>query len=288
MTKLAKYISISLVQIILLSGCVEQHQASKSNIISVSIPPLTSIVKAIIGDDFEVLTLVPAGASPETYEPTPKQFIDARNSILLFNTGLLDFEQKITSKIDDRESIIDLHQGVDLITGGCTHCSGSHNHAHGVDPHIWTSPVALEIIATNAFNAINSVYPDSIKYKYNYDSLIIKIKELNRYVSQKIKDSQLPYFIIYHPAFTYYARDYGIEQISIENEGKEPSAKRISTIIKDAREKGIKHIFYQSQFPVSAVQIVAEDIGAICVELDPMKVDVIANIKDITDLITAK
>ena len=134
---------------VLLPGCAEQKITPDNNIISVSIPPLTSIVKEIIGDDFEIQTLVPAGVSPETYEPTPKQFINARNSKLLFNTGLLDFEQKITSKIANKESIIDLHNGVDLITGACSHCSGSHNHSHGVDPHIWTSPKALEVIVGN-------------------------------------------------------------------------------------------------------------------------------------------
>ena len=132
------------------------------------------------------------------------------------------------------------------------------------------------------------IYPDSIKYKESYNSLITRIKELDRYVTQKINDRQLPYFIIYHPAFTYYARDYGIEQISIEHEGKEPSAKRISKIIKDAKEKSVKYIFYQSQFPASSVEIIAKDIDAECIELDPLRADVLVNIKEITDLITAE
>ena len=93
-------------------------------------------------------------------------------------------------------------------------------------------------------------------------------------------------FIVYHPALTYYARDYGIRQEAVETDGKEPSAKRLAELIRMAREEGIHKIFYQKQFPVSVVETIARDIDARAVEFDPLREDVIANIDSITDLIT--
>lgn len=94
--------------------------------------------------------------------------------------------------------------------------------------------------------------------------------------------------MIYHPALTYYARAYGIEQVAIEQDGKEPSAKRLVRLIEQARRDSIRVVFYQSQFPASAVEVIAEDIGAQSVRIDPLAEDVVGNISYITDLITAE
>ena len=95
----------------------------------------------------------------------------------------------------------------------------------------------------------------------------------------------MDYFIIYHPALTYYARDYGIRQEAIEADGKEPSARRLTELIRQARRDGIRRIFYQNQFPASVVEVIARDIDADYVEIDPLREDVIANIDAITDSI---
>lgn len=95
-----------------------------------------------------------------------------------------------------------------------------------------------------------------------------------------------PLFVIYHPALSYLARDYSLEQIAIEREGKEPSAKYLAEIIDKARNNGVKHIFYQSEFPASSVEVVCRDVGANAVEINPLEVDVFANIRHITQLIT--
>ena len=100
--------------------------------------------------------------------------------------------------------------------------------------------------------------------------------------------SDVEYFIIYHPALTYYARDYGLRQIAIEADGKEPSAKQLTQIIRQAREDGVRRILYQSQFPASAVEVIARDIDAQYVEVDPLREDVIANIGEITGIITQR
>ncbi|MDE6828357.1 MAG: zinc ABC transporter substrate-binding protein, partial [Alistipes sp.] len=103
--------------------------------------------------------------------------------------------------------------------------------------------------------------------------------------AEKLRESGVEYFIIYHPDLTNYARDYGLEQVAIEADGKEPSARHLGAIIREARAKKIGKILYQSQFPASTVETAARDIGARAVQIDPMREDVISNIEEITELI---
>lgn len=284
-------IPIYILTLLLFAACASRPRAEQ-NTLYVSILPLRSIVGGIVGDDFKIEVLVPPGASPETFEPTPRQFIALNNARMVFNVGLIDFENALLSKIEAREKVVDLSRGIALLEGSCAHAHGehaaAHNHAHGVDPHTWTSPRALLQMAENAYDAIQAAYPDSTKYETNYRRLAAQLQALDRRTGDKIAQSGVRYFIVYHPALTYYARDYGIRQVAIEADGKEPSAKQLTQIIRQARADGVRRILYQSQFPASAVEIIARDINAEYVEIDPLSEDVIANIDRITDIIVEK
>lgn len=285
----------------LIGACTPRQQADE-NTLYVSILPLRSLVGEIVGDDFKIEVLVPPGASPETFEPTPRQFIGLNRAVMIFNVGLIDFETTLLSKIEDRGKVVNLSQGIELTAGSCSHTcphakqavhdghdtshTETHSHAHSVDPHVWTSPRALQKMAENAYAAIRRAYPDSVKYEANYKRLQADLQALDARTGEKIAQSGIEYFIIYHPALTYYARDYGIRQVAIEADGKEPSAKQLTQIIRQAREDGVRRILYQSQFPASAVEIIARDIDAEYVEVDPLREDAIANIDAITDIIT--
>ena len=166
MRKIATYLSA----IVLLTACITNNRQN-NRILYVSIQPLQSLVDSIVGGDFEVEVLVPAGASPETFEPTPRQFVELNEAQLIFNVGLIDFETSLLGKVEQQEKVIDLSHGIDLIEGSCSHSSHGHNHTHGVDPHVWISPKALQKMATNAFEAIRKAYPDSVKYETNYNRL---------------------------------------------------------------------------------------------------------------------
>lgn len=281
MKKILIYISVSAIML----GCSAPRNDERS--MFVSIAPLRALVSEIVGDDFEIGILVPAGASPESFEPTPKQFIALNNAELVFNVGLIDFERNLLSKVADKDRIVDLSRGIELIAGSCSHHHhAGHNHTHGVDPHIWSSPKALKIMARNAFEAIHALYPDSAKYETAYGRLQERLDTLDNIVSGICASADNRYFVVYHPALTYLARDYGLEQISIEHEGKEPSARYLATIIERARRDGIDRIFYQSQFPKNVVETVAADIGAEPVEIDPLQEDIFSGIEHITRLIT--
>lgn len=316
-----------------LCSCAQPAQPEEE-MLYVSILPLKSIVGGIVGDDFDVRVLVPAGASPETFEPTPRQFVDLNRARLIFNVGLIDFETTLLGKIEARDKVVDLSRGIDLIAGSCSHAhnkvarahelhaaatpeeqqtagshaaatpgerqlAGSHAatpapqahghcHAHGIDPHIWTSPRALQRMAANAYEAIHALWPDSVKYTENHARLQEQLAALDARTAGKIAASGVRYFIIYHPALTYYARDYGLQQVAIEDDGKEPSARALARLIEQARRDSVRTIFYQSQFPASAVEVIARDIEAQSVAIDPLKEDVIANIDSLTDLIVAQ
>lgn len=328
-----------------LCSCAQPAQPEEETLY-VSILPLKSIVGGIVGDDFDVRVLVPAGASPETFEPTPRQFVDLNRARLIFNVGLIDFETTLLGKIEARDKVVDLSRGIDLIAGSCSHAHGKvaradephaaampgerqlagshdaatpeeqqtagtaatpgerqlagshdampapqahgHSHAHGIDPHIWTSPRALQRMAANAYEAIHALWPDSVKYTENHARLQEQLAALDARTAGKIAASGVRYFIVYHPALTYYARDYGLQQVAIEDDGKEPSARALARLIEQARRDGVRRIFYQSQFPASAVEVIARDIEAQSVAIDPLKEDVIANIDSLTDLIVAQ
>ena len=268
-----------------LSACSPQP-ASQEKTLYVSILPIRSLVKEIVGEDFRIEVLVPPGASPETFEPTPRQFIGLNEAQLVFNVGLLEFETALLDKIEDRTKIVDLSRGIVRIEDSCAHAGrNGSDHAHGVDPHVWTSPRALQRMAENAYEAIHARWPDSAKYTTNHARLQEELRQLDLRTAEKIARSGIRYFIIYHPALTYYARDYGLRQEAVEADGKEPSAKRLTALIRQARKDGIGRILYQSQFPVSVVETIARDIGAECTEIDPLREDAIANIDSITDLI---
>ena len=282
MKRISTYVLCALLGI----GCANTTKQDCDDTIYVTIAPLTEIVKSITGDDFPVEVLVPAGASPETFEPTPRQIVAINRSQALFSVGLLDFEKALTQRLQIPNKVIDLSRGIEPIAGSCSHTHGQHTHNHGVDPHIWTSPRQLITMAANAYEAIATMYPDSIKYRDNYLIYSEKLRQLDESCAAACDSCPRRCFVVFHPALTYFARDYGMEQIAIEHEGKEPAIRQLGNAIEQARRSGVKRVFYQSQFPRSTVETVASDIGAECVEIDPLRPDVSDNIIRITRLIT--
>ena len=275
-------IILSLYVTTLLGSCTKAKEESD---FVVTIAPIKHIVEQITCGDFSVSVLVPQGASPETFEPTPKQIADLNDAELVFSTGLIEFERSLLEQADKGNNIVNLSQDIELIEGHCSHAH-HHGHHHSIDPHIWTSPRRVKQMAHNAYNAIMELYPDSVKYTVAYKDLCRRLDSLDAQCERMISQSNTEAFVIYHPALTYYAQDYNIEQIAIEHEGKEPSAKHIATIIDRSRNLGVKNILYQSEFPKSVVEVIANDIGVHAVEITPLEEDVEKNILAITEAIT--
>ena len=278
MQKIATFIICAL----LIVGCTTKSDSDKKTIF-VTITPMQSIIEEITAGDFDIEVIVPKGASPETFEPTPKQVTSFSDAELIFSTGLIDFEQSLIERIDDDAEVVNLSNGIELIAGSCSH--GNHKHKHGVDPHIWTSPRALRTMVTNAHKAIMAHYPDSVKYTEATGRLLERINKLDNYCATRIKAEGVEAMMIYHPAYTYYARDYGIEQIAIEHDGKEPSLRQTTALIEKAKEHGVKAILRQPQYSEDKVRAIANDAGAEIITTDPLAEDILGEIERVTEII---
>ena len=278
MQKLATFIICALLTI----GCATKSDCNKKTIY-VTITPMHSIIEEITAGDFDVEVIVPKGASPETFEPTPKQVTAFSNAEFIFSTGLIDFEQSLVGRISGSAELVNLSEGIELIAGSCSH--GNHQHKHGVDPHIWTSPRALRTMVTHAHDAIIAHYPDSVKYTEATERLLERIAALDNYCATRIEAAGVEAIMIYHPAYTYYARDYDIEQIAIEHDGKEPSLRQTTALIERAKEHGISTILRQPQYSEDKVRAIASDAGAEIITTDPLSEDIFGEIERVTDII---
>lgn len=278
MQKIATFIICTL----LIVGCATKSESDKKTIY-VTITPMQSIVEEITAGDFDVEVIVPKGASPETFEPTPKQVTAFSDAEFIFSTGLIDFEQSLVKRISGDAEVVNLSKDIELIAGSCSH--GNHQHKHGIDPHIWTSPRALRTMVTNAHDAIMAHYPDSVKYAEATERLLERIDTLDTYCAARIEAAGVEAMMIYHPAYTYYARDYGINQIAIEHDGKEPSLRQTTTLIEKAKEHGVKSIFRQPQYSEDKVRAIADAADAEIIATDPLAEDILAEIERVTEII---
>jgi zinc transport system substrate-binding protein len=156
----------------------------------------------------------------------------------------------------------------------------------GVDPHYWVSVPEAKIIAGHIYKSLINLAPAKKEaFTENYNALIHDIDSLDQYIHKKLDKKTMRSFLIYHPAFTYYARDYKLEQIALEHEGKQPSTVYLRTLIDLARENDIKQVFVQQQFDKQVTESVARELGASLTPVDHLSADWLKNMYHMTDLI---
>lgn len=283
MLNILRYVSYLLV-VVLFIGCSTPKEGAEDKTIYVTINPFKVLAEELTCGDMRVEVLVPKGASPETFEPTARQIAELNDAELCFKVGLLDFEQTLSALLDDNVRSVDLSAGIEPL-GGC--CSHAHHkgHSHGIDPHIWTSPRELGVAVGNMHRAIKALYPDSLKYDRAAEKLLERIALLDAECSTKLRKSDVKALMIYHPAFTYYAKNYAIEQVAVEHEGKEPTPRRLAMLVDKARNGGVKTIFYQPQYSPDKLAAIASECGAEVVVIDPLADDILAEIERLTTII---
>jgi zinc transport system substrate-binding protein len=279
---MVKKIAIFMLLAILLIGCSRDNYDNTRSIF-VSITPLKMLVEEVTCGDFPVEVLVPEGASPETYDPTARQLTAAGDAQMLFTTGLITFEQNLVKRIANDANIVDLSEGITILHGSCTHNHGTHKH--GIDPHIWTSPRALYTMVSTIQREVMERYPDSTKYNTAAQQLLERIKALDIECGDKITENGVKTMMIYHPAYTYYARDYNIKQVAIEHDGKEPSPRQLTALINEAMANNIHYIFIQPQYSADKVKPLAKECGAEIVVTNPLASDILSEIERVTELI---
>ncbi len=233
-------------------------------LITVSILPQKYFVEKIAGDRYNINVLIPSGASPETYEPTPSQIIKLEKSNIYFEMGYLEMEiNRMNNYLKNKKGIkvVNCSQGIDLIK----------KNEKWVEPHIWMSPENVKVIAKNIYNALTDIDPDSkAVYKDNLDKFLGEIDTLDRDIKSKLKKLGTRSFLIYHPALTYFAKDYGLIQIPVQVGGKTPSSKYMKTVIEKAKDEGIKAVVVQQQFDLQKAKTIAKEIGGKVVTINPL------------------
>ena len=268
----------------------QPHGKEVHDRIAVSILPHKYFVERIAGNDFRVDVLVAPGTSHENYDPTPRQMKDLAMSRAWLANGFLSFEDQWKGKFLETNpelKVFDLSEGIETLSGSChDHEDGTHTHG-SIDPHFWLSPGAAVIIANNVFEALSQLKPDQEeRYRKNLDSLQADLAALHHHTLQGFEGMQGKAFLIFHPALTYFAEQYGLEQIAIEKEGKNPSAQGMKEIIDRARHDNIRVILVQSQFDQENARTIAREIGGRAVAFDPMAADWLTHMYLIADTLS--
>jgi zinc transport system substrate-binding protein len=261
-------------------GCSgQQIETEDKMIIAVSISPLEEFVEKIYGNGIDTLVLVPAGADPHTYEPRPSQLREVSEADMLVIVGSgLGFEitwlDKIASLNDDMV-LVDCSKGIELIETGEADTNGN-------DPHIWLSLDNAVMMTENIYDALADIDPDnSKKYLSNLLEYQESLKDLDKRIREQFDSMEVKKIIVLHPAWTYFAKDYGIEQIPIEVEGKEPTPANIKEIIDRAKKEDIKVIFASPEFSTRSAEVIADEIGAEVVLVSPVEKNYLANMEKV-------
>jgi len=247
--------------------------------VTVSILPLKYFVEKIAGERVEVSVMVKPGASPATYEPTPRQMARLSQSKIYFAVGV-PFENVWLEKFAAaRPSMHIVHTDENIVKiplAAHSHAAEDHSDEHhpGIqDPHIWLSPPLVRILSETIRDALISIDPaHAYQYRKNYLMWAREISTCDSRIISLLQD-RAPgnnMFMVYHPSWGYFAKAYGLRQIPIEMEGKEPGPREFAEVLKLAKEKAIKVIFVQPQFSERSAQTVAGEISGTLVKADPL------------------
>jgi zinc transport system substrate-binding protein len=244
-----------------------------------SIPPQAFVVDQLAGDLVEIEVLLPPGASPATFEPTPKQMATLDRADLYLQIGA-PFERAVLGKITEMLSeleVVDCRRGIELIPVG----GGGHHHGDaGLDPHIWLDPQRMKTIATTSATALQEMLPESAALIAERLAMLLEaIEAADRRVAEILAPHAGQTVLVFHPAYGYFTRRYGLIQMAIEEDGKTPSARRMAEIVEQFSDHRVPALFVQPQFSRSTAERVARALECQLVELDPLAADYLNNLE---------
>lgn len=248
----------------------------------VGIPPQAYFVERVGGSYVSVSVLVRPGESPHTFEPTAKQMAEISQAKLYFKIGL-PFENHLIAKLKKSVKglkVVDTTAGVEFRFFGDV--SGGSLSDGLPDPHIWLDPMRVKVVAENICKALKRIDPlHSADYDRNLESFHNDLDSLHKRISSLLSPYEGREFFVFHPAFGYFATSYGLRQVAVEKEGKEPGGKHLASVIEEAKAKSVKVIFVQPQFVGKGAQAVADAIGASLVTINALAYDYLNNLEDI-------
>jgi zinc transport system substrate-binding protein len=264
----------------------------------VSVLPLQTFTERVGGDRVEVHTMVQPGHSPATYEPTPRQIAALAAADLYVRVGV-PFEDAWLKRIQATNPdmpILDLRDGLQLRRQeahghGDNDDDHGHTHGHGegaepMDAHVWTSPRLVRDMLVTLREEFTALDPAGAEgYAANQAAYDAELAELDAELSRRLAGLQQRSFLVYHPAWGYFADAYGLEQIPIEYQGKEPGARRLTTLIEQAKANDARVILVQPQFDQRAAKQVANAIDGRVEVVDPLSPDYAATLRRLAAII---
>jgi zinc transport system substrate-binding protein len=268
---IAVILSLSAISLI---GCVPRvttEPAATLNV-TVSIAPQQYFVERIGGERVDVMVMVPPGFSPATYEPKPEQ-LQTLSEADAYVRMRVPFEEAWTERIVSANQdmlIIDQADGIERIGGK--------------DPHIWLSPPLVEVQAQTIYAGLVELDSDhEAEYAANLETFLADLDELDADIKETLSHLANRKFMVFHPAWAYFARDYGLEMIPVQIEGSNPSAAEMADLIQAAQENNIKVIFAQPEFSTESAEAIAQEIGGQVLLISPLAPDWLDNLRRVAD-----
>lgn len=273
-------------------GCGKSEAPSSTPIVLTSIPPYIYFISRIAGETVRIETLVPPGANPHIFEPTPKQVEKARNARVWFTIGDL-FEKKIATTLTQSSpslKLISMAQGIPLLSidedahelGACTH----HHSDEGKDLHIWLSPRLARTQAKTIADGLIEAFPENrALYEKNLKGFLQDLQVLDEDIGEELAPLQGQAILVSHPAFGYFCHDYGLIQLSIECEGKDPLPRHITHILQMAEKYQVKSVLTQPQYNNKGAELIGEKLHLPIFLVDPYSSDYLNNLRYIAKVI---
>lgn len=274
---------IFILLLFVIASC-KSSSVSDKKMVCVSILPQKYFVEKIAGDLVDINVLLPPGSNPRYYSIMPSQMKDISKSSVWLRIGQIPFEKSWAQKIrqtNPNMKVYDTSAKADWIIS-----KKDTVNFKGVDPHIWMSPLEVKKIANESYKALMKTLPkDSAILTVNYEKWILEIDSLNSELKNYFKNLSQRKFIIYHPSLSYFARDYNLEQIPIEIEGKEPSTRQIRDLIDLAKREKLKIVLLQKGFNMENARQIAREIDGKIEIIDPFDENWDKQLKNISNII---
>ncbi len=266
------------------ASCEPGAEATDRIGVVVSILPQAEFVEKVGGEKVDITVMVPPGASPHTYEPTPSQIVALSRAEMYARVGSgIEFELVWMDKLlatNKTMLVVDCSRGVQLQEMAGGEDKGKEKGHGGMDPHIWMSPLNAQIMVHNIYEGLVQVDPGSrAYYRQNRDTYIQQLTKLDQDIREGLSGVVNRRFMVYHPASGYFAGEYDLTMLPIEVEGKEPTAAGITRLIEQAKEHRIKVIFASPQFNPESAKVIAEAIDGKVVFINSQARDYIVNLR---------
>jgi zinc transport system substrate-binding protein len=259
-------------------------------VVAASILPQKEFIEKVGGNRVQVIIMVPPGADPHTYEPEPSKLTELSRAKIYFEVGSgIEFELSWMDKIKSLNSqmqIINSSKGIKLISNqenaNQSTNQTQNNIENEMDPHVWVSPRNTMQMVENIYQGLVKIDPDHKDYYLkNKENYLKELHDLDQDINQSLEGKKNTMILVYHPAWGYFCRDYGLQQIAIQQNGKEPSAQLITQIIDLSKKNNITAIFVSPQYSTRNAEVIANEIGAEIVVIDPLAPNYIQNMQKV-------